>query len=270
MGTPVVEAKNLLFKYDERLKTPILSNVSFSIEKGEWVAIVGHNGSGKSTLAHILVGLLTPQEGSIYISGMKMDQNTLREIRLKIGMVFQNPENQFIGTTVADDVAFGLENLNVPYREMKKRVDEAIDLVGMSDFRNHDPSRLSGGQKQRVAIAGILALHPAVIVLDEAFVMLDPKSRRELISTIQQLKEKENLTVISITHDMNEAAEADRVLMLKEGKIETSGTPAEVFQIKSELEPPFAEKIRRELMKKNRNVPQTYMTEENLVNWLCK
>lgn len=270
MPTPIIEVKNLTFRYDKRLEKETLSEVSFSIDKGEWVAIVGHNGSGKSTLAQMLVGLLVPQSGRISIAGRELNDETKWELRRRIGMVFQNPDNQFIGTTVQDDVAFCLENLNMPFAEMKARIDEALEMVEMTAFREQDPSRLSGGQKQRVAIAGVLALKPDVLVLDEALVMLDPKSRRELLASLQQLRLTQNITIISITHDMNEAAAADRILMLRQGHIVKCGPPQDVFQGELEWEPPFAEKLRRTLLKRNRSVPNSYMTEEEMVHWLWK
>ncbi|WP_071393182.1 energy-coupling factor transporter ATPase [Bacillus tuaregi] len=270
MSTPIIEVENLTFRYDTRLKKETLADVSFSIPKGEWVAIVGHNGSGKSTLARMLVGLLTPQSGRIKIAGSEMNEKSKWELRRRIGMVFQNPDNQFIGTTVQDDVAFCLENVNMSYPEMKARINEALELVEMSAFREHDPSRLSGGQKQRVAIAGVLALKPDVLVLDEALVMLDPKSRRELLSSLKQLNTEQNITIISITHDMNEAAAADRILMLREGRIVKCGSPQAVFQGELEWEPPFAERLRRTLLERNRGVPNRYMTEEEMVQWLWK
>ena len=185
-------------------------------------------------------------------------------------MVFQNPDNQFIGTSVQDDVAFSLENLNMPFVEMKSRVDQAIEMVGLSSYKFHDPSHLSGGQKQRVAIAGVLALNPDVLVLDEAFVMLDPRSRRELLETLQNLNHKQDITILSITHDMNEAASADRIFIMRQGKMVKSGTPDVIFTQEPELEPPFAEKLRRELLKRSRNAPKQYMTEEDMVQWLWK
>lgn len=270
MPTPIINVEKLTFRYDKRLETETLSDVSFTIEKGEWVAIVGQNGSGKSTLAKILVGLLVPQSGRISIAGQELNDESKWDVRRRIGMVFQNPDNQFIGTTVQDDVAFSLENLNMPYDEMKVRIDQALEMVGLSAFRSHDPSRLSGGQKQRVAIAGVLALKPDVLVLDEAFVMLDPVSRRELLTTLQQLNNTKEITIISITHDMNEAAAADRLLLMKAGQIVNSGTPKDVFNVEAELEPPFAEQLRRTLNKRNREVPNKYMTEEEMVGWLWK
>ena len=267
---PIIEVEHLTFRYDQRVQTETLSDVSLTIEKGEWVAIVGQNGSGKSTLARVLVGLLTPESGKVTIAGQELNEETKWELRKKIGMVFQNPDNQFIGTSVQDDVAFSLENLNMPYDEMKSRVDLAIEMVGLSSYKFHDPSHLSGGQKQRVAIAGVLALNPDVLVLDEAFVMLDPRSRRELLETLQDLNHKQDITILSITHDMNEAASADRIFIMKQGKMVNSGTPDVIFTQEQELEPPFAEKLRRELLNRNRNVPKQYMTEDEMVQWLWK
>jgi len=265
-----VQVDHLSFRYDQRLGTETLSNISFSVQKGEWLAVVGPNGSGKSTLANLLVGLIEPQKGHIYIKGKELNNQSIWEIRRHIGIVFQNPDNQFIGTTVQDDVAFGLENNNIPYDEMKSRIDLALKMVGISSLRMADPSRLSGGQKQRVAIAGILALKPDILVLDEALVMLDPKSRRELLEYLQDLRKTEHLTIISITHDMNEAATADRMMVVKNGKVSTCAFPSEVFTNELDLEFPFAEQLRRLLIKRHRDVPNVYMTEEEMVRWLCK
>ena len=189
MQTPMIEVEHLTFRYDQRVETETLSDVSLTIEKGEWVSIVGNNGSGKSTLARVLVGLLTPESGQVLIAGQELNDESKWDIRSKMGMVFQNPDNQFIGTSVQDDVAFSLENLNMSHDEMKSRVDKPLKWLDYP-LRFHDPSRLSGGQKQRVAIAGVLALNPDVLVLDEAFVMLDPRSRRELLELLQALNHK--------------------------------------------------------------------------------
>ncbi|GGM36498.1 energy-coupling factor transporter ATP-binding protein EcfA1 [Paraliobacillus quinghaiensis] len=266
----ILEVNDLTFRYDLRKDNNTLSSVSFSVQQGEWVAIVGDNGSGKSTLARLIVGLLEAEKGTITIDNEILSEDTKWRIREKIGLVFQNPENQFIGTTVQDDVAFGLENNNMPYEDMKLKIEDALQLVGMETYRLKDPSQLSGGQMQRVAIAGILALKPDVILLDEAFVMLDPQSRRGLFSTLKYLKENENITIISITHDRNEAALADRILVMDEGKLIQEGTPKEVFSTNNQLEPPFAEQLRRKLNAKGRKVPQTYMTEDEMVKWLCR
>lgn len=270
MMKPIITVDQLTFQYDLRNKTSTLKNLSFTVEQGEWLAIIGHNGSGKSTLAQLLVGLLTPLTGNIHISNMDMNETTKWEIRKKVGLVFQNPDHQFIGTTVEDDIAFGLENLNMPYREMKSRIDQALEMVEMTRFRLHDPSRLSGGQKQRVAIAGILALHPDVLILDEAFVMLDPRSRRGLMKTLHYLQSTQNLTIISITHDMNEAATANRIIMMEDGEIIRDGPPHAIFGYEQSLVPPFTEQLRRTLLNSGIKVPQAYMSNDEMVNWLCK
>ncbi|MBB5173731.1 energy-coupling factor transporter ATPase [Texcoconibacillus texcoconensis] len=265
-----LEVENLTFQHDQRLNSKTLSNVSFTVQKGEWLAIIGHNGSGKSTLAQLLVGLLVPENGQISADGLIMTEDTKWEIRRKIGLVFQNPENQFIGSTVQDDVAFGLENLNMSYNEMKIRVDEALEMVNMTRFRFHEPTNLSGGQMQRVAIAGALALKPSILLLDEAFVMLDPLSRKDLLETLENLKITEDLTIISITHDVNETAVSDRVLVMESGEVVNSGSPEEIFLAEQAIDPPFAEQLRRDLMAKGRSVPETYMTEREMLGWLCK
>lgn len=268
--SPMIEVKDLTFKYDMREAIEALSSINFTIYKGEWVSIIGNNGSGKSTLANILIGLLTPQYGEVKINGLTLHEKNKWEIRKHMGIVFQNPDNQFIGTTVEDDVAFGLENLNLPYDEMKIRVDKTLREVGMEDFRHADPSRLSGGQKQRVAIAGLLALQPKILLLDEAFVMLDPRSRKDLLHTLKQLKKEQSLTIISITHDMNEAASSDRVILLKNGQISATGAPKEVFTSELDFEAPFSERLRRTLLKKGRPIQNRYMTEDEMIKWLMK
>lgn len=270
MMKSIVKVDQLTFQYDLRNEIETLTNLSFTVEQGEWLAIIGHNGSGKSTLAQLLIGLLTPQTGKIQINGIEMNESTKWEIRKKVGLVFQNPDHQFIGTTVQDDIAFGLENINMPYSEMKSRIDQALEMVEMTKFRFHDPSRLSGGQKQRVAIAGILALQPDVVILDEAFVMLDPRSRRELMKTLRNLQAAMNISIISITHDMNEAAAANRIIVMENGEIVRDGSPAAIFEHEKSLVPPFAEQLRRNLLCSGRNVPQTYMSEDEMVSWLCK
>lgn len=266
----IVEVDNLTFRYDLRKDDHTLSAISVSIKQGEWVAIVGGNGSGKSTFVRLLAGLLKAERGTITIDGIRLNDETKWDIRKKIGLVFQNPENQFIGTTVQDDVAFGLENNNIAYDEMKQTVDEALQLVGMDSYRNQDPSRLSGGQKQRAAIAGILAFKPNVIMLDEALVMLDPKSRIQLLSTLKKLREENNITIISVTHDMNEAALADRIIVMENGTIIQDGIPEQVFINNDQLSTPFAEQLRRKLAEKGSDVPQSYMTEDEMVDWLCR
>lgn len=270
MSSPILEVNKLYFRYDQRMDHRVLKDISFTVEKGERIAIIGNNGSGKSTLAQLLVGLLTPQSGNIRIAGLELNERTKWDVRKHINLVFQNPDNQFIGTTVQDDVAFGLENLNIPYDDMKKKVDHVLDIVEMTPFRNHDPSRLSGGQKQRVAIASVLALDPDIIVLDEALVMLDPKSRRELLQALQHIQTNENITIISITHDMDEAVDADKIIFMENGQIKRIGKPAHIFTEDINLQPPFAERLRRKLLQKDAQMPQVYMSEREVVSWLCK
>jgi len=200
----IIELRNVTFSYSEEDARPALNNVSLTIQQGEWIAIIGPNGSGKSTLAKTINGLIEANSGEVIIEGVALNAETVWDVRKKIGMVFQNPDNQFVGSTVQDDVAFGLENVGIPREEMVKRVADAVAAVNMANFMDKEPARLSGGQKQRVAIAGIVALSPDIIILDEATTMLDPEGRHEVIETIQEIKEKENLTVISITHDIDE------------------------------------------------------------------
>ncbi len=270
MGDAVIEVKDLSFHYNKSEEKAVLSSLSFTVNKGEWIAIVGPNGSGKSTLANLLCGLLKPDQGTIYIKGKPLNDETIWEIREKMGVIFQNPDHQFIGTTVQDDVAFSLENMNLPYEEMQRRVDRALRQVGMAEYREKDPSYLSGGQKRRVSIAGILAMEPEIIIFDEAFTMLDPKSRRELFSLLKEMQASGQLTMVSITHDMEEAALADRIIVLNKGKISRIGTPGEVFPETTELLAPFSERLRRLLIQKGRRLPDKYMTETELIEWLWK
>lgn len=266
----ILEVRNLSFKYDRRENEDTLSSVSFDVQKGEWLSVIGNNGAGKSTLARLLIGLIKPEEGTIRINRTLLGEETKWEIRKYAGIVFQNPDNQFIGATVQDDVAFGLENINMPADQMKVRVDEALDMIGMTGLREADPSRLSGGQKQRVAIAGVLALRPRILILDEAFVMLDPGSRRELFEALRRLQVEKQLTILSITHDMDEAAASDRILVLKNGRLVNDGSPRQIFSKERDLEAPFSEKLRRLLLRKGRRAPIAYMTETEMVKWLWK
>ncbi|KRO16979.1 energy-coupling factor ABC transporter ATP-binding protein [Lacticaseibacillus saniviri] len=250
-----------------------LKDVSFEVQKGEWVAIIGHNGSGKSTLAKNINGLLAPESGEVVVAGMTLSEETVWQIRQKVGIVFQNPDNQFVGATVADDVAFGLENHGVPRDEMIQRVDAALERVKMTAFSDREPSRLSGGQKQRVAIAGIIAQRPDIIILDESTSMLDPAGRAEVLATIHQLKDELNLTVLSITHDIDEAAAANRVILLNDGQIKQVGTPAEIFAYGSELialglDVPYPEKLKTALAERGVTLPKDYMDDERLVDYL--
>lgn len=228
----MIKAENLLYSYDNGVKKidAVLDNLNIEIKKGEFVAVLGHNGCGKSTLAKHMNGLLTPLGGNIYVSGMNTkDENFLWEIRKKVGMVFQNPDNQIVANVVEEDVAFAPENLGVPSEEIRRRVDEALKIVDMYRYRRHAPHLLSGGQKQRVAIAGAIAMHPECIVMDEPTAMLDPMGRAEVMDTILKLKAQENMTVVLITHYMDEAALADRVVVMDDGKIVIDDVPKKVF-----------------------------------------
>lgn len=270
---PIIEMKDLTFRYQEEDQIPALNKVSLSINQGEWIAIIGHNGSGKSTLAKTINGLLLPESGSIKVNGQEINEKTIWEVRRNVGMVFQNPDNQFVGSTVEDDVAFGLENQGVPREEMLVRVRESLEQVRMAEFMRKEPSRLSGGQKQRVAIAGIVALRPNVIILDEATSMLDPEGRLEVIATVKKIKEENNLTVLSITHDIDEAANANRIFVMKKGELIQEGTPEEIFSqgeklIELGLDLPFPERLKSALKARGVDVPKEYMTEEGMVDWL--
>lgn len=270
---PIIEMKDLTFRYQEEDQMPALNKVSLNINQGEWIAIIGHNGSGKSTLAKTINGLLLPESGSIKVNGQEINEKNIWEVRRNVGMVFQNPDNQFVGSTVEDDVAFGLENQGVPREEMLVRVRESLEQVRMAEFMRKEPSRLSGGQKQRVAIAGIVALRPNVIILDEATSMLDPEGRLEVIATVKKIKEENNLTVLSITHDIDEAANANRIFVMKKGKLIQEGTPEEIFSqgeklIELGLDLPFPERLKSALKARGVDVPEDYMTEEGMVDWL--
>ena len=270
---PIIEMKDLTFRYQEEDQIPALNKVSLNINQGEWIAIIGHNGSGKSTLAKTINGLLLPESGSIKVNGQEINEKNIWEVRRNVGMVFQNPDNQFVGSTVEDDVALGLENQGVPREEMLVRVRESLEQVRMAEFMRKEPSRLSGGQKQRVAIAGIVALRPNVIILDEATSMLDPEGRLEVIATVKKIKEENNLTVLSITHDIDEAANANRIFVMKKGELIQEGTPEEIFSqgeklIELGLDLPFPERLKSALKARGVDVPEDYMTEEGMVDWL--
>ena len=229
----MIETKDLTFAYpaeEGKRSEPALRGVSLGIEKGSFVVVLGHNGSGKSTLAKHMNAVLLPSGGAVYVEGMDTrDQAVLLEIRRRVGMVFQNPDNQIVANVVEEDVAFAPENLGVPPQEIRRRVDDALEAVGMSDFARHAPHLLSGGQKQRVAIAGVIAMEPECIVLDEATAMLDPIGRQEVLSAVHKLNREKGITVVLITHHMNEAEEADRVIVMDDGRIALDGTPKEVF-----------------------------------------
>ncbi|MBF0698878.1 energy-coupling factor transporter ATPase [Streptococcus danieliae] len=225
-----IEVRNLSFRYQKEDAHLTLKQVEFHVKQGEWLSIVGHNGSGKSTLVRLLNGLLEAEEGQVLINGQVLSPENIWEKRQEMGIVFQNPDNQFVGATVEDDVAFALENNQVPPEEMQVRVEEALKMVNMWDFRDREPARLSGGQKQRVAVAGILALRPNIIILDEVTSMLDPEGRKELMETIAAIRSQQAITVLSVTHDLEEVSLSDRVLVMKAGRVESLQTPQELFQ----------------------------------------
>ena len=264
----IIDVKNLSFRYKENQEYYDVKDITFHVKRGEWLSIVGHNGSGKSTTVRLIDGLLEAESGEIVIDGQRLTEENVWNIRRQIGMVFQNPDNQFVGATVEDDVAFGLENQGLSRQEMKKRVEEALDLVGMLDFKKREPARLSGGQKQRVAIAGVVALRPAILILDEATSMLDPEGRRELIETVKGIRKDYDMTVISITHDLEEVAMSDRVLVMKKGEIESTSSPRELFSRNDldqiGLDDPFANQLKKSLSQNGYDLPENYLTESEL------
>ncbi|MBG9977458.1 energy-coupling factor ABC transporter ATP-binding protein [Ruoffia tabacinasalis] len=274
MNNPIIELKDISFQY-QGVESFALTNVNLTINKGEWVALIGPNGSGKSTLAKIMNGLLVPTSGEVFINGKLLDEETVWEARRSVGMVFQNPDNQFVGATVEDDVAFGLENNGVERLEMIQRVDEALQQVRMTEHKKKEPARLSGGQKQRVALASVIALRPDVILLDEATAMLDPLGREEVIEAIEKVKEQHDLTVISITHDIDEASKADRIIVMKDGEKKNEGVPADIFNlgkglIDMGLDLPFTQKLKHALMERGVDIPDEYFDEEALLQWIIQ
>ena len=264
----IIDVKNLSFRYKESQEYYDVKDITFHVKRGEWLSIVGHNGSGKSTTVRLIDGLLEAESGEIVIDGQRLTEENVWNIRRQIGMVFQNPDNQFVGATVEDDVAFGLENQGLSRQEMQKRVEEALDLVGMLDFKKREPARLSGGQKQRVAIAGVVALRPSILILDEATSMLDPEGRRELIETVKGIRKDYDMTVISITHDLEEVAMSDRVLIMKKGSIESTSSPRELFSRNDldqiGLDDPFANQLKNSLSQNGYDLPENYLTESEL------
>ena len=267
----IIELKNVSFRYDKTVEEYQIDTVSFHVKQGEWLSIVGHNGSGKSTVVRLIDGLLEAESGEIYVDGKQLTRETIWEIRSKIGIVFQNPDNQFVGATVEDDVAFGLENQGIPREEMLQRVEKAIEQVGMLEFKDREPSRLSGGQKQRVAIAGIIALRPTIIILDEATSMLDPEGREDIMAVMRELQKKFQLTIISITHDLTEIALSDRTLVFQKGKLESSMTPRELFSRNDlneiGLDKPFSKQV-QESLSSHFPLKQDYLTESELLDQL--
>ena len=276
----IIKTEDLVFEYPaqtpEETSTVVLKSVNFKVKKGEFVAVLGHNGSGKSTLAKHFNAVLKPTSGRVLVEEIDtMDDSRLLDIRQRVGMVFQNPDNQIVATIVEEDVAFGLENLGVEPKEIRRRVDEALRQVDMVEYYRHSPHQLSGGQKQRVAIAGIIAMRPDCIVLDEPTAMLDPRGRREVLSTVQELNRENGVTVILITHYMDEAVKADRVVVVDEGNILLEGTPKEVFRnvelLKSVgLDVPQVTELAYELRKEGIDIPDDILTKDECVEYLSK
>ncbi|MCD1146738.1 energy-coupling factor transporter ATPase [Peptoniphilus sp. KCTC 25270] len=274
----MIEIKNVVYRYEsaDEDQLPAINDLSLNIEKGEFLAILGHNGSGKSTLAKCLNGLLIPSEGEILIDGMSTSsEEEIWSIREKAGMVFQNPDNQIVATVVEEDVAFGAENLGVPSKELRERVDWALDVVGMTEYVKHAPHQLSGGQKQRVAIAGILAMNPDYIILDEPTAMLDPNGRKEVMETIMKLNREQNKTIILITHYMDEAVKADRVVVMEKGHPILDGAPREVFpQVDSikkiGLDVPQVTEMAYRLKEKGIPMDTKVLNREEFVEELCR
>lgn len=268
----IIEIKNLYFSYNE--STPVLKGLNLTIARGENVAILGPNGSGKSTIAKLLLGLIEAQSGQIIVNGLELNLANLYDVRKNIGMVFQNPDNQFIGSTVRDDIAFGLENICVPQEKMDDIIIANARKVHMEKFLDHEPTKLSGGQKQRVAIAGCLAMEPNIIILDEATSMLDPLGRGQINRSINKISKDKNITVISITHDIEAAKEASRVVVVNNGVVQREGRPEEVFLDQDfmeamRLDVPFALKVSSELQKSGYNINKT-IDEKELVDQICQ
>ena len=267
-----IEIKNLNFSYDQT--QDVVKDVSFVVKKGSYTTLIGHNGSGKSTIAKLIIGLLEKEKGSILIDGEELSLETIEGIRRKIGIVFQNPDNQFIGATVRDDIAFGLENHQVAPSEMDEIIENYAKEVGMSEYLDHEPTRLSGGQKQRVAIAGILSMKPEILILDEATSMLDPEGKEDINNLVKQLHKENNMTILSITHDVEEVLKSDHVIVMYEGRIVKDGTPSEVMKNEEELArlklaAPYSVRLANELKKLGIPVKQAW-DMEGMVDELCQ
>ena len=269
----LIEVKDLTFSYNQE-EGMTIDHVSFTVPEGSYTTIIGHNGSGKSTIAKLLAGLLERASGSIVIDGMELNYENLNRIRSETGIVFQNPDNQFIGSTVEDDIAFGLENHCVPQEKMKEIIDRCAGKVKMTKYLNQEPTRLSGGQKQRVAIAGVLAMEPKLLIFDEATAMLDPQGKDEIKKVIMDIHKETGLTVLSITHDIDEIASSDYVIALADGKVVKTGKPEEIFndteKLKQiQLDIPFSMKLSKELEKLGVHT-HMHITMEGLVDELCQ
>lgn len=272
----LISIENVSFSYDKQNIVNVVDGISLAVEKGEYLAVIGHNGSGKSTLARLINGLLKPDQGEIIVDGIKAtDKKSVFEIRKRVGVVFQNPDNQLVASIVEDDVAFGPENLGVPRKEIGERIDFALKAVGMEEFRKSTPTRLSGGQKQRIAIAGVLALKPQILILDESTAMLDPQGRKEVLSVVKKLNKEQGVTVLAITHYMEEVVEADRVIVLDNGKIVMQDKPREIFKREKELkniglELPLASYVANKLKNQGVELPEGILTDKELGEELCK
>ena len=267
-----IEIKNLNFSYDQT--QDVVKDVSFVVKKGSYTTLIGHNGSGKSTIAKLIIGLLEKEKGSILIDGEELSLETIEGIRRKIGIVFQNPDNQFIGATVRDDIAFGLENHQVAPSEMDEIIENYAKEVGMSEYLDHEPTRLSGGEKQRVAIAGILSMKPEILILDEATSMLDPEGKEDINNLVKQLHKENNMTILSITHDVEEVLKSDHVIVMYEGRIVKDGTPSEVMKneeelVRLKLAAPYSVRLANELKKLGIPVKQAW-DMEGMVDELCQ
>lgn len=278
MSDTMIKIENVTYEYTtaEDKEFAALKDVSLEIKKGEFLVILGHNGSGKSTLAKLMNALLLPTKGDVYVNGMNTkDNNKVWDIRQTAGMVFQNPDNQLVATIVEEDVAFGPENQGIEPKEIRRRVDEALDIVEMGHYKKHAPHLLSGGQKQRIAIAGILAMKPDCIVLDEPTAMLDPSGRKEVMNTIQKLNREEKKTIVHITHYMDEAVNADRIIVMEQGQVVLEGTPKQVFSQVEKLKElgldvPQVTELVYELRKEGINLPADILTVDELVGLLCQ
>ena len=282
MSQSWIRTENLTYSYQDDSTgedQPVLHGIDLTIDRGEYIAIIGHNGSGKSTLAKLLNLVLEPTDGAIYVDGKNVSSPDMTDedvfaLRQKVGMVFQNPDNQLVATVVEEDVAFGPENLGVPSAEIRQRVDDALAMVGMTEYAKHEPHRLSGGQKQRVAIAGIIAMMPECMIFDESTAMLDPLGRREVLDTMEMLHREKNITIITITHHMDEAARADRIIVLDDGRILRDGTPEEIFSdpeplIAAGLDVPQSASLIHRLRKQGIELPGKIGTPDDCLETIC-